>query len=95
METINGKISPLFQSNEVTIDINYCDGCGKCAANCPSNIFEMRELTENEYKSLNLEKKFWIWVKGRKKSFVINPEECIACKICETNCREKAIRINK
>jgi NAD-dependent dihydropyrimidine dehydrogenase PreA subunit len=95
MKTRNVKPSPLFSSNKVTIDINYCNGCGTCAANCPGNVFEIKELTEQQYKSLNLGKKFWIWIKGRKKSFVIHPEECIACKICEANCREKAIRINK
>lgn len=95
MKTTNKKFSPLYQSDEITIDINYCDGCGKCAKNCPNNVFEMRKLTELEYKSLNFGQKFWILIKGRKKSFVINPEKCITCKICETNCREKAIKINK
>ena len=95
MKTTNKKFSPLFQSDKVTIDINYCDGCGKCVMNCPNKVFEMRELTKSEYKSLKFSQKFWIWIKGRKKSFVVNPERCIACKICETNCRERAIKIKK
>lgn len=33
------KYNPLSQSKEVTIDINYCDGCGKCATLCPKHVF--------------------------------------------------------
>lgn len=89
------RYNPLSQSEEVTIDISYCDGCGKCVAVCPNNVFEMRELTEQEYKLLTFGQKIWIRIKGRRKSFVLNVEGCVACRLCVENCREKAIKISK
>lgn len=88
----NGE-NPLSSSEKIIIDIDYCDGCMKCAELCPSSVFQIRDLTDLEYQNLTLGQKAWVRIKGRTKSFVVNPDECLECGECEKNCKEQAIRI--
>jgi len=57
------------------------------------SVFQIRELTDLEYQDLTLGQKVWVGIKGRTRSFVVNPDECVECGACETNCKEQAIRI--
>ena len=64
----------------VTIDPNYCKGCGLCIAACPKKILEFS-------KEIN--------AKGYHYSVCIDQDKCIACRFCYTTCPDVAITIEK
>ncbi len=76
----------------IKININKCDGDGACLTNCPNQVFELREITTQEYNSLKFLGKFKTKIKGRVKSFAVNFENCVECGLCIQQCHERAIQ---
>lgn len=64
----------------VYIDEKLCKGCGLCVHFCPKEVLEMSDR-RNE--------------KGYNLAEVVNPEDCNACKLCEINCPDFAIYVEK
>ena len=64
----------------VTIDPNYCKGCGLCIEACPKKILQFSE-------NIN--------AKGYHYAECKDQEKCIACKFCYTVCPDVAITIEK
>ncbi|MFO7896734.1 MAG: ferredoxin family protein [Candidatus Cloacimonadales bacterium] len=64
----------------MTVDPNYCKGCGLCIAACPKKIIAFSEK---------------INAKGYHYAECIDQEACIACKLCYTTCPDVAITIEK
>ena len=79
--------------SEIRVNPSFCDGCGACVECCPRAVFSLREITEEERKSLSLPGKIKVRVKGKVKSFVTNSEDCITCGLCVNKCHEKAISL--
>jgi Predicted ATPase, RNase L inhibitor (RLI) homolog len=77
----------------LTVNINKCDGCGRCAASCPGNVFILREISQAEYSGLNLFGRLKIKAKGRLRSYVLSEAGCVECGTCVSNCHERAIKI--
>ncbi|MDD3323047.1 MAG: ferredoxin family protein [Paludibacter sp.] len=71
-----------------------CDGDAACTIVCPNNVFSLRKITDEEYNQLPFVGKLKTKIKGRNKSFVTDPESCIGCNLCVTNCHEKAITLS-
>ena len=64
----------------VTIDPNYCKGCGLCIEACPRKILKFSDQ---------------INAKGYHYSVCIDQDKCIACRFCYTTCPDVAITIEK
>ncbi len=64
----------------MTVDPEYCKGCGLCIPACPQHIIEFS-------KNINS--------KGYHYAECIDQEKCIACKLCYVTCPDVAITIEK
>lgn len=85
-----------FETNDiVNINKSSCDGCGTCVEVCPQNVFELRTISQELYKSLSLPGKLKVRIKGNTKSFEVHPEACVSCGRCEELCHERAIKVTK
>jgi NAD-dependent dihydropyrimidine dehydrogenase PreA subunit len=73
------------------IDWNRCDGCGKCAENCPAGVLEIRKLPETDYKGLKWYGKLNAKLKGMRKTHIIDETQCTECGLCVENCHEQAL----
>jgi len=73
----------------ITIDLEKCSGCATCVSVCPVALFELKDGKSSwkESMSKNIEKS--------KVSFTAESDECIACKSCEVNCPNNAIKIEE
>ena len=62
------------------IDERICKGCALCSHYCPKGVLEMS-------------------AKRNKKGYTVNeaahPEKCIVCKMCEINCPDFVIHVEK
>ncbi|WP_018213558.1 4Fe-4S dicluster domain-containing protein [Desulfitobacterium hafniense] len=77
----------------VSINLNRCDGCGLCISQCPAKVLELKEVKQADYNQLNMMGKLKIRVKGNSRAYVSNESACIACKMCQNNCHERAIKV--
>jgi 4Fe-4S ferredoxin len=77
------------------INLSKCEGKQDCVEVCPYDVFEMQEMTSDEYKSLNFTGKLKTMVHGRKKAYAVKADQCHACGLCVTACPEKAIKLAK
>lgn len=72
------RISRKIKIFEVTIDEDFCKGCGICVDFCPEEVFE-------ESSKINPRGYYQPKIKADK--------ECKGCKFCELLCPELAIVI--
>lgn len=78
---------------EIRININACDGCGRCVMICPEDVFSLREISEQEIEEMPFLGRMKVKIKRKNKSFTAQPEKCTRCSLCENKCHEQAIRI--
>ncbi len=64
----------------VTVNRNWCKGCGYCVTYCPTNVLTMS-------KGYN--------AKGYHPPEVTAPEQCRDCRFCEMICPEFAIFVTE
>ena len=64
----------------VYVDEALCKGCGLCVYYCPKGVLQISER-RNE--------------KGFSVPDVVNPDKCNDCKMCEINCPDFAIYVEK
>ena len=67
--------------NKVTINIDWCKGCGLCAEACPKKIISLASDKLNK--------------KGYHPACVTDEEKCIACAMCAVMCPETVIKVEK
>ncbi|MGZ3898977.1 MAG: 4Fe-4S dicluster domain-containing protein [Bacteroidia bacterium] len=77
------------------VDLNKCESKGPCISACPYDVFEMKEISNEEYSSLSFVGKLKTRYHGREKAIVVRPEKCHACGLCVTSCPEHAIKLTK
>ena len=73
-----GKIEEI--TGVVTINEEWCKGCGFCVAFCPTDVLAMSD----EYNS-----------KGYHPPYVKSPDDCRDCIFCQTICPEFAIYVSR
>lgn len=84
----SGKLVPL-------IDLNKCEGKTTCVPICPYDVLEIREINDEQYRSLTFVGKLKTFFNGKQKAFVAQPDACHACGLCVSACPEKAIKLVK
>ena len=69
------KTSPKFKG-EISINSEWCKGCGFCIRFCPMNVLAF----SREFNS-----------KGYHPPVIVHPEKCIGCNLCGRYCPDFAI----
>lgn len=70
-----------------------CEGKADCVAVCPYGVFEVRTLTDGEYRALPPLARLKAWVHGKKTADTPNADACRACGLCVVACPEKALTL--
>ncbi|GKT25253.1 4Fe-4S binding protein [Aduncisulcus paluster] len=73
-----------YSSFPPVIETDICTGCGKCFRECPYNVFDLVDRTEDptERREKKLSKKLVV---------VTRPKQCIGCFTCEFGCPVGAV----
>lgn len=64
----------------IYIDGEICKGCNLCSYFCPKNVFEIAGKVNS---------------RGYNIAEVVHEENCTKCKLCEMNCPDLAIYVEK
>src|ERR1700733_66679 len=83
-----GIIEPL-------VDFNRCEGKGDCARVCPEGAFQLRRISEQDYRALNLLNKFKLRVHGMQVAYTPHADACRSCGLCVSACPERAITLRR
>jgi len=75
------------------VDRRRCEGKADCAVVCPYDVFEIRAIDEDEYRSMPALVRFKLWVHGKQTAYTPNAEACRACGLCVVACPERAIKL--
>lgn len=76
------------------IDLNDCSGKGPCVPACPYDALELRKISADEKKHLNLKGKIKTFFNANK-AYLIDPMLCHGCGECVKICPEKAIKLRR
>ncbi len=77
------------------IDRNKCEGKEDCLQVCPYHVFEIRKLTSEERRALNLPSRLKLFAHGGKQAFAVRAVDCHSCGLCVVACPEKAIKLGR
>ena len=66
-----GKLQPL-------VDLSDCGGKGKCVPVCPYDVFEMRQIVDEDRKQLNFKGRIKTFF-NKEKAYLKHPDMCHAC----------------
>lgn len=75
------------------VDRNRCEGKADCVRVCPFGVFEIRKLAAEDRAALSVVGKLKAWAHGGKQSYVANPGNCHACRLCVAACPEEALEL--
>ena len=75
------------------VDRNRCEGKADCVRVCPFGVFEIRKLAPEDRAALSVLGRLKAWAHGWKQSYVANPGNCHACRLCVEACPEDALEL--
>lgn len=75
------------------VNRNRCEGKADCAAVCPYDVFEVRAISDEEYKALSFLARVKLRVHGKRTAYTPRADQCRACGLCVVACPEKAISL--
>lgn len=64
----------------VHIDEKVCKGCGLCISYCPKGVLKLADKMNQ---------------KGYNVAQVVNPSDCIGCRLCDNGCPDFAIYVEE
>ncbi len=73
-------MSVEYSFNPITINEQFCNGCGNCVFLCPMGVIEIQEKPGSN--------------KG-KIAVASKTEYCLLCETCVKGCKRKAITFNE
>jgi 4Fe-4S ferredoxin len=77
------------------VNFSSCEAKGPCVEVCPYDVFELKDITKADYKTLSFLGKIKILVHGKQKAYATNADKCMGCGLCVSACPEKAISLVK
>jgi 4Fe-4S ferredoxin len=75
------------------IDRTRCEGKEDCVRVCPYNVFEIRQLSQDEKRTLSFVARFKARVHGNRQAFAVRADMCHGCGLCVAACPERAIKL--
>jgi 4Fe-4S ferredoxin len=72
-----------------------CEGKSACVDVCPYDVFEVRRIADDEYRTLGPLSKIKLRVHGMKTAYTPHADACHACGLCVVACPEKAIQLER
>jgi 4Fe-4S ferredoxin len=83
-----GMIGPV-------VSLKRCEGKGDCVRVCPENVFEVRRIEQDDYRTLNALHKLKLRVHGMQVAYTPNVDACRSCGLCVSACPEHAITLER
>lgn len=77
------------------IDRNRCEGKAVCFEVCPTDVFVIGLLSEDQRHKLSWKGRIKGWAHGWKQAFTPNASACEACAKCVESCPEGAIQLER
>ncbi len=74
------------------VDATRCEAETDCVQVCPNDVFEVRRIEDEDYRSLSWVQRFRVTVHGRKTAYVFE-DRCRACGMCVVACPKAAISL--
>jgi 4Fe-4S ferredoxin len=75
------------------IDRMRCEAKEDCVEACPYDVFEVRQLADEDKRALSIVARVKAWVHGHRQAFAVRADECHACGLCVIACPEHAIKL--
>jgi 4Fe-4S ferredoxin len=75
------------------VDRNACEGKRDCVEVCPYDVFEVRQIDDEDFSSLSFLGKLKSRAHGRLTAYTPHADLCQACGLCVVACPEKAITL--
>lgn len=75
------------------VDRNACEGKRDCVEVCPYDVFEVRQIDDEDFSSLSFLGKMKSRAHGRLTAYTLHADLCQACGLCVVACPEEAIRL--
>jgi 4Fe-4S ferredoxin len=70
-----------------------CEGKADCIAVCPYDVFEIGQISDQDFAAMSLLQRFKSRVHGRRTVFTPRADACQACGLCVVACPERAITL--
>jgi NAD-dependent dihydropyrimidine dehydrogenase PreA subunit len=75
------------------VNLKRCEGKADCVPVCPENVFEVRRIEEQDFKTLGFLSRMKLRVHGMQVAYTPNADACRACGLCVSACPEHAITL--
>jgi NAD-dependent dihydropyrimidine dehydrogenase PreA subunit len=75
------------------VNRNRCEGKSDCVAVCPYGVFEVRRISEADYRALSFLGRLKSRAHGGLTAYTPRADACQACGLCVVACPERAITL--
>lgn len=75
------------------VDRRKCEGKGDCVDVCPYDVFEVGQISGEDFSALDLLGKLKSLAHGRKTALTPRLDACRACGLCVVACPESALTL--